>query len=326
LVEAGRLDAAEMVLGRASGLDGVELETLRQGLSRCRVAAECVRGGRFGEAREMLLGLSRVWPGAKWILGSIRDLEGVGEALEGVRSGPLGLIAVGSREASTMAVGMGVGGGMKHDLPDRAVPGQVRGYVGGDSRDEKFLLQVDGVGSFLVFRGRSVRVGPVSGGGRPDVGLLTDAAAPTVTIVRSDEDYFLQSAVPVMVNDRAVTSKLLGDGDRIALGPRCRITFGRPNAASASAVLEISGARLGRGDVRQVILMDREIILGDASSAHVRTRELRGPAVLLAGRRGLSLKAEETITVAEVPAGRLADIPGGAHVRVGSLGFVVTQG
>ena len=225
-----------------------------------------------------------------------------------------------------MAAGMGVGGGMKRDLPDRADPGRVRGDMGADLREEKFILQVDGVGSFLVFRGRSVRVGPVSGGGRPDVGLLTDAGAPTVTIVRSDEDYFLQSTTPVMVNDRAVTSKLLCDGDRIALGPRCRIGFSRPNAASASAVLEISGARLGRGDVRRVILMDREIVLGDASSAHVRTRELRGPAVLLAGRRGLTLKAEEAISVGEHPAGRLADIVAGEHVRVGSLGLVVTQG
>jgi hypothetical protein len=183
-------------------------------------------------------------------------------------------------------------------------------------RDEKFLLQVDGVGSFLVMRGRSVRIGPVSGGGRPDVGLLTEAGAPTVTIVRSDEDYFLQSAVPVKVNDRAVASKLLCDGDRIALGPRCRIGFSRPNAASASAVLEINGARLGRGDVRRVILMDREIVMGDASSAHVRTRELRGPAVLLAGRRGLTLRTE----------GRMSEVVLGEHVKVESLGLVVTQG
>ena len=148
------------------------------------------------------------------------------------------------------------------------------------------------------------------------MGVLTEAAAPTVTIVRSDEDYFLQSAVPVKVNDRAVTSKLLCDGDRIALGPRCRIGFSRPNAASASAVLEISGARLGRGDVRRVILMDREIVMGDASSAHVRTRELRGPAVLLAGRRGLTLRTE----------GRMSEVVLGEHVKVESLGLVVTQG
>jgi hypothetical protein len=175
---------------------------------------------------------------------------------------------------------------------------------------------VDGVGSFLVFRGAAVKVGPVSGGGRPDLGLMTDAGTPTVTISRSEEDYFLQSGVAVAVNDKPVRSKLLCDGDRIALGPRCRLVFRRPNAASASAVLEISGARLARGDVRQVILMDREIVMGDSAAAHVRTREVRGPAVLLAEGGRMSLKAE----------GRVTDVVEGEHVRVGSLGLVVTQG
>jgi hypothetical protein len=181
----------------------------------------------------------------------------------------------------------------------------------------RFTLQVDGVGSFVVFRGRSVRIGPVSGGARPDVGLMTEATAPTITITRSDEDYFLSSAVAVGVNDRAVPSKLLCDGDCVAVGPRCRIVFRRPNAASASAVLEVSGARIaGASDARRVILMDREIIMGDAASAHVRTREVRGPAVLLASGGRLSLKAE----------GSVAEVPVGQHVNVGSLGLVVTHG
>jgi hypothetical protein len=147
--------------------------------------------------------------------------------------------------------------------------------------------------------------------------LMTEATAPTVTITRSDEDYFLSSAVAVGVNDRPVFSKLLCDGDCVAVGPRCRMVFRRPNAASASAVLEISGARLGgAGDARRVILMDREIIFGDAASAHVRTREVRGPAVLLASGGRLSLKAE----------GALAEVCAGEHVRVGGLGLVVTEG
>jgi hypothetical protein len=312
LVETGRIDAAEIALDRSERLadTDVNLASLRRGVARCQAAAQCVRGGKFAEAQEILRGLGVVWPRAKWIETSIRNLTGVGEALEVVRSGPLGLVTSSQRmrshEVTTLAGG---------HTPRLAMP-KLSPQTSEPSSSEKFTLQVDGVGSFLVFRASLLKVGPVSGGARPDVGLMTDAGTPTVTIARSDDDYFLQSAVPVSVNDKAVRSKLLCDGDRIALGPRCRIAFRRPNAASASAVLEISGARLGRGDVRHVILMDREIILGDASSAHVWTRELKGPAVLLADGGRLSLKSE----------GRLVDVVAGEHVRVGSLGFVVTQG
>src|SRR2546421_174944 len=92
--------------------------------------------------------------------------------------------------------------------------------------------------------------------------------APVVTLSRSDEDYFLNSPrSPVAVNERMVSSALLSNGDRIGIGPRCRIEFRRPNAASASAILDVSGARLPWGGVKGVLLMDRELIVGPMASA-----------------------------------------------------------
>src|SRR2546423_1722345 len=99
---------------------------------------------------------------------------------------------------------------------------------------------------------------------------LARAGSPTLTLSRCEEDYFLSAgAVPVAVNDRAATGKLLATGDRIAVGPRGRIEFRRPNAASGTAVLQISGARLPWGGVREVLLMDREIVLGASAAAHI---------------------------------------------------------
>ena len=45
----------------------VSLASARVALARCRVAADCVRAGRFGEAREILRGVAAVWPRARWI-------------------------------------------------------------------------------------------------------------------------------------------------------------------------------------------------------------------------------------------------------------------
>jgi hypothetical protein len=53
----------------------------------------------------------------------------------------------------------------------------------------------------------------------PDVALVAEPGAPVATIERTDDDYFVRSAL-VQVNDKPTTSKLLMTGDRIALSPR----------------------------------------------------------------------------------------------------------
>jgi hypothetical protein len=72
----------------------------------------------------------------------------------------------------------------------------------------------------------------------------------------------------------------LSDGDRIALSGRFEIRFLLPNAASTTAVLDLTGARMPRQDVRRIILLDESIILGSASTAHVRARGLDENVVL----------------------------------------------
>ena len=93
------------------------------------------------------------------------------------------------------------------------------------------------MGSFLVIRSAAVTIGPISSSQRPEVGLVADPSLPVVRIERADEDYFLRCERAVMVNEHSTTERLLADRDRIALSPRCRWRFLRPNAASGSAVL-----------------------------------------------------------------------------------------
>jgi hypothetical protein len=187
------------------------------------------------------------------------------------------------------------------------------------------MLQVDGVGSFFVLRDRCVTIGPMSSSRRPDVGLLADAGLPVVTVERNDEDYFLTSDRAVCVDDKTVTRKLLTPGDRVALSPRCRFRFELPNAASTSAVLNLTGARLPRGDARRVILLDRSIVLGPGASAHVRADHLEEPVVLHVRDGRLFCRTNEEVMVDGHPMDRNAGIPAGAAVRVGSLSLVVTE-
>ena len=189
----------------------------------------------------------------------------------------------------------------------------------------KFFIQMDGVGSFLVVRSYVVTFGPVSSSSRPKVGLVADPSLPTVRIERTDEDYFLRCEQKVMVNDRSSTEKLLADGDRIALSPRCRWRFRRPNPASTSAMLAMSSARLPQGDTRTVILLDREIIVGPGPGAHIRADQCDQTAVLhVRGDRLLCRSASPVMASGrpiESAQGIRLDVP----VQIGTMRLVVTS-
>jgi len=147
---------------------------------------------------------------------------------------------------------------------------------------QRFVLTVDGAGAYYVYRDAAVSVGPISSAARPDLALMTDPRTPVVSIDRMDGDYFLRSDTPVPVNDLPVCEQLLQANDRVNLSPRCRLTMLKPHAASNTAVLRFSGARLPRADVRSAILMDREILIGASSSCHVPAAGLPGQVALVA--------------------------------------------
>jgi hypothetical protein len=188
----------------------------------------------------------------------------------------------------------------------------------------RFAVQVDGVGSFLVYRQDRITIGTASASRPIDLVLMAEAGLPAATIERVDEDYFLTTEQVVCVNDKPTRRKLLSSGDQIALSPRCRLKFSVPSAASTSAVLHLSGTRLPRSDARQVILLDREMILGPEPSAHIRAGQLRQPAILHVREGRLLCRTADAVTVDDQPIDPRRGIPLNAHVRVGPVSLVIT--
>jgi hypothetical protein len=183
---------------------------------------------------------------------------------------------------------------------------------------------VDGAGTFLVLRDRRIAIGPAGSSRHPEVALLADSGLPGVTVDRTDEDYFLSADAGVCVNENPVQRKLLLNGDRIALSPRARLRFVLPNAASTSAVLHMAGTRLPSCDARQIILLDREMVLGPGVSAHIRADQLSEPAILHVRDGRLFCKSKEEVQVNGRPLDRNAGIPLGARVQIGPVSFTVT--
>jgi tetratricopeptide (TPR) repeat protein len=318
MIDEGRLHAAHVLLRRVSPIcsSHAGVGELHRSLEQFQSAWACVREGRHVEARELLGRLSHLWPRAGWLRETIEQLSRAGDAIGAVRSGPLGLLN--GDETIAMPARN------EHFKSPKIAPAAKPARAGAVTR-RRYLLHVDGAGSYLVLLGDTIDVGPVSASRPPDLALMTAANTPLVTLSRSDEDYFLNSRGAVAVNEKPVTSKLLASGDRIGLGPRCRIQFRRPNPASTSAVLHVSGARLPWGAVREVLLMDRELVIGPLAAAHVRTRDAGEQVVIQHDGDGkLLCRASEAIALdGNLAVDRVVQITPGARVVVGGLSFVV---
>jgi hypothetical protein len=145
-----------------------------------------------------------------------------------------------------------------------------------------------------------------------------------MTIERAEEDYFLRATQAVLVNDRPATQQLLADGDRIAPSPRCRVRFSLPNAASTSALLQLSGTRLPKTDARRVVLLNRELVIGPGPNSHIRADGLAESVVLYLRGDEMCCRSREPVLIDQKTLASSAGLPTDSSVRIGALSFVIT--
>jgi len=329
-LEEGRLDRAQSLMQRLAplGRDGSEIAELRRALVQCHQAAECIAAGKPVAALSLLRKVKTVFPAARWLDGALVEAKRATEALEELEAGPLGLSiadAAAGQEAWDVvpdgAAAPQVNERREAPFAERPMPE----IPDNPSVPAKFLMQMDGVGSFLVFRHARVTVGPISSSARPTLGLIADPNLPVVAIERIDGDYFMRSDKPIQVNGEAVTERLLRDGDRIALSSRCRIRFHLPNPASTTAVLTLSGARLSRPDIRQVVLMDRDILAGPYTNNHIRTDQLDEAVTFFAQNGRLLCRAKGGVNVNGRPFDPNVGLVTNKRIEIGRLSMVVTS-
>jgi hypothetical protein len=345
-LEDGDVRLASAMLDRLSSIDGqcVETQRLREAVSQCRLAWSHLDRCEPRQAEEVVRRVAALLPGAKWPTAIARQLRQAAELLDELRAGPLGLCGIQSNAGAAPARAAPPApqhvNGNGHRGAEAVQPSPPRGPAmlvnhvppplpngdrGADAVPPRFVLQVDGAGSFLVVTQPRVLVGPVSSSRQPDVALLAEASASLAAIERVDEDYFLRAAGPMAVNGRACGGKMLANGDEVALSPRCRFTFRQPSAASTSAVIDLTGTRYPRADVRRVILLDRELVIGPGVGAHVRIDELTEKVVLHVKGGRLYAQTNQPVLVGGEEIAPRSAVPVGTHVKAGSVSFVVTR-
>jgi hypothetical protein len=325
---AGRIDRARYLWQKVSPIaNGTsEISELGTALEQCHKAAEYVAAGRPREAVVLLRKVKVICPSAKWLGAVTEQTQKTAELLDELAASPLGLdINSGTpNEKETggeQIKGNPVGDGVKYP----AGRYEMENSGVDSSLPSRFVMQMDGIGSFLVLRDRCVTVGPISSSARPMVGLMAEPNIPVATIERVQDDYFIRSTSPIRVNDVTTNNKLLVDGDRIVLSPRCRMKFHLPNPASTTAVLVLSGTRLGRADIRQIILMDRDILIGPASGNHIHAEFLEKTVAIYAQNERLLCKSSEKVLVDDKPVGSTAGLAIDKHIRIGQISFVITK-
>ncbi len=312
---AGRLDRAALLLEAAKGLcpDASCLDEVFRILDHCRRAHRWLERGEHQRAAESLQLVRTLLGRTNWLEEALTQAQRAAKACQALRTGPLALLDE-TRDPP--------------GDPLRAAPAQgaprPAAHPAEPARLERFCLQVDGGGCYLVLRGDQVRLGPVGSDTRPDVGLMLGAHVADVTLCRSEGDYVLRCDQPVRINGRGLKEAALCDGDKIELSPRCRLRFRQPNAASGTAVLEADNVRLAQQGATAAILMDRELVLGPGAKSHIKTALLESRAVITAGQEGLHCRCELEMTEAATQQPTDAIRPD-RPVRIGPVGLVMTK-
>jgi hypothetical protein len=338
-LEDGDVRLAGAMLDRLAVVDGqcVETQRLREAVAQCQLAWSHLDQLQPRQAEEVVRRVGALLPGAKWPATVARQLRQAAELMDELRAGPLGLCAVSSAVGSMEETSAQT----KSKIPSPQPPARNGNGVypvgygspaspppipsSGEALPSRFVLQVDGAGSYLVVTQPRVTLGPISSSRQPDVALLAEATASLATVERVEEDYFLRAHGPMMVNGRACPGKLLVSGDEVGLSPRCRFTFRQPSAASTSAVLDLTGTRYPRADVRRIILLDRELVIGPGVGAHVRIDELSERVVLNHRDGRLFVQTSQPVLVGEREVAPRSAVPVGTHVKAGAISFVVTR-
>ena len=87
----------------------------------------------------------------------------------------------------------------------------------------------------------------------------------------------------------------------------------------------LSGARLGRPDIRHIILMGRDILVGPYTNNHVQTEHLEENVTFFVQNDRLLCRAGQPVSVNERPmqpnTGLTVDTP----IQIGALSMVLTK-
>lgn len=215
-------------------------------------------------------------------LGKLRRdvLDALAEAAaQAVRSGDYALAHHCADAAAGLGAGPAAAGPASCDeAPPSAVP-------------RRFMVWVDGVGSYLALTPPSLVVGR-AGRGAADLPLRGSLSKRHAQVSRIDGDWFLTAFAAVTVNGQACEHAMLHDRDQVQFGAGPVCTFRQPTQLSATAVLAFASPCLPVRDARHAALMAECLILSNDAAGHVQSPDAEGRVVLFWAAGGLECQSD----------------------------------
>lgn len=191
----------------------------------------------------------------------------------------------------------------------------------------RFVLWVDGIGTFVVIAAPRAVVGRYDASARPDIPLPGRLSGRAGEILRVDDRYVLRARDAAEVNGKSCAEKVLAPGDRIAFGASPAFSFYLPCPLSATALLRLDPPSMLPGKASDILLLDRFLVLGRKGLAHIKAPG--GPLELLVFLRdGVPwARTAGTLLIDGAPSGTgECALPLGVRIAAEDLSFTVTGG
>jgi hypothetical protein len=153
--------------------------------------------------------------------------------------------------------------GAEQDWVDRVQAGPQR-------VDDRFMLWVDGVGSYLVCPGDDLLIGAPSESTGVDIAVAGDLSRRAAALRRQANDYIVQPLSDVRINGtRCHRAQTLRHGDELQFGGSIRFRVCKPHPLSGSLRLEMLSRHRLEPACDGLILLADTCVLGPAASAHI---------------------------------------------------------
>ncbi len=277
-VEAARLDRVESLIDSVRPLIDFdpELTEVCRAIDSATEVNSLLEAARFNDAYLQLRKLAPLLGNVTWLSEVADKAKQAADLAVEIQSSPLSLISGSGSKALPNKPVFRI-----QNLSDSPLPVPASNLQSA-ALPQRLILQIDGVGSALLLRQPEVSIGASGRTRSCDIALTGFPDGGSVTIERTSGRYQLTAAntEDVAVNDRSCQKKSLADKDSVRIGKRCRFKFRRPSADVPSAVLELTGAKLSRPDIRSVVLFDETLVVGSGQSSHLMARNLEQPLIL----------------------------------------------
>ncbi|MDA1015073.1 MAG: hypothetical protein O3A00_11560 [Planctomycetota bacterium] len=190
----------------------------------------------------------------------------------------------------------------------------------------RFMLWIDGVGSFLLCVGERVTVGGPRGSNveqpAADIAFLANLSRTHATLVRKSDSLILEAHSTASVDGRVVRDfESIVAGSSIVLGNSVRMSVSKPSELSMTARLDVQSVHRLEQSVDGILLFAETCLLGPSTDCHVRCPAWPESVLLVRRSNEFYCRSQADLIVGDEIANGMTEMPIGSVVSGQEIRF-----